>query len=354
MLFPFASFCLSSQPTVVRLPASPTYAFSEILECGASVHFLLPPNIPYQFLFQEIHDHAFTIVRQLGDGFSSTLFYSAANFSSFLSVRSMPLIESITVTAQSTARLAFTLFNFDCLGHIFVTNALSEVFRIWNSFGQFRCATKSSIYIFFNVSVPYFLSSTQSTIVVSQNETFAVAADGERALSAAALAVFEALPCSSAVDIAIQSNSTQTEPVVSQMIPDPLLPDYQVPNIPPSAAPTEASGPSVFFGIGLSLAMTLMISAGLFVRSVIRDRRAGRRPWKKPKAAVQPPNLGDAPAEPLEQAAADVDFVPAPCDVDLDLDQAAVAMGSDRCASDSEAFGQGLPESPYDTENGIC
>jgi hypothetical protein len=258
------------------------------------------------------------------------------------------LVESISVTAQSTARFAFTLFNFDCRGNIFVTNEVSGNFRIWDSFRQFRCASKSNVYIFFNLSFPYVVSATQSLTAISENETFSIAPGEDRPFGGASLAVFEFLPCSAAVDIALQSNYTQTDPIISRTIPDPLLPDYQVPNIIPPAAVTEASGPSVLFGFGLSMAMALVIAAGLFARSVVRDRRAGRRPWKKP-SAPQPPG---PPPESIDPEMSDPDYAPSQCEIDVDLDEPVVVSDSDVFVPVEES--QALPESPYDTEPGFC
>jgi hypothetical protein len=123
--------------------------------------------------------------------------------------------------------------------------------------------------------------------------------------------------------------------------------------MPPSAAATDAPGPSVLFGIGLSMAIAMGIFAGLFARSLLRERREGGRPWKKPCAAVQQPGSNGPPLDP---AASEAEFVPAPCEIDVDSDWQFV---SDCYASDSEAFvlvegPEALPDSPYDTESDIC
>jgi hypothetical protein len=147
-----------------------------------------------------------------------------------------------------------------------------------------------------------------------------------------------------------------TGEIISSVIPDPLLPDYQIPNVPKLAEAATAEGNSIFFGIGLSLAITISISAVLYFRSLYRGRPPKMRPWKKPGATMQAPTAGEGQTEVMQS---DGGMELESFEVELELEKEVLVVvpdpygiGSEE-AEGGEDWRETLPDSPYDPASGL-
>jgi hypothetical protein len=199
------------------------------------------------------------------------------------------------------------------------------------------------VYLFFNTTVPYSLSSTGSGFLLSGNQSLTLT--GNIDLIQPSILAFENLLCTQSLTVSISSVYNQSINVISHLIPDPLLPDFQVPNVDLPEVDSSTEGSSVFFGIGLSIAIA--ITAGFYFRSLYRERRPRMRPWKKPETLTQQPVSNEEPPE-MVQSETEVEM-----EVQMSEIEQIMVVIPDPYEINSQGFTEvekieeGLPDSPY-------
>jgi hypothetical protein len=265
---------------VVSIPAAPFFSYSDV---PSDAKFILRPNCSYHIVFHELHEAAVVAFRN-----SAELKFTAVDLPRFLSVNSMPSIEWFMVT--SSQRVSFSVFQVACSGNIIVTNRILARFSVWSDFLDLPCSSKSDVFMFFNTSAPYFLTSGFPGVVIpggsiDRGET--VNASGPSLLS------LSDVPCSLQFDVSVESDQVLDGEVVELLIPDQLFPNVHVP--PDADDMQNQNKDGLVYGIALSFFVVAMVFLLFLIRALCKNRARRPPPIKKPP--------GTLPSAPVEEGA---------------------------------------------------
>jgi hypothetical protein len=351
MLFCCLPLASLSDFAIVQVPTSPVFPFNEVLSSGSNVTFRIPRGVSYHIVFHELPAASVVVSQDLGDGATKQLRYTDADVPRFLSIILTPLIECLSVTAISSGRLSFTLFQVTCRGNVFVTNQIAARFSFWGRFPEFPCASRSDVCIFFNATHLYRVTSGYPGRIASSD----LLKDTQAALSGPSVLVLTGVPCATEFNVSIDSDRQLSDPPIEHFVPDPLF-VRDVPSMHPDGPATRNGGGnrSIYAAaavVGLIVTVACWPIARAFYRHIPQtphpaEKPGGQRAEERPPLNVAPVIVVVAQGEEEEQ----------------DTEQAIVANVPDPYGMCPRHSCQGavategeedVPESPYDAAAGL-